>query len=281
MPARLHHERIARGGTTPAAWLLLTHGIYGAGGNWRAIARKLNDRRPDWGVVLVDLRQHGRSEAGEPPHTLDAAAGDLRALADQLGGIEAMAGHSFGGKVVLAARALAPPGEAARRVRQTWMLDASPSARPGALDDRSNSVVAVLALMERLPRTWARREDFVAAVTAAGHAPSLAQWLAMNVVPGDGGALALRLELAALRSMLADYFARDLWAEAFAPEGGELEIVIADRSSTLDAADRERLAHAPAHVHVHHVDAGHWLHIEAPDAVVALLADRLPRAGDS
>jgi pimeloyl-ACP methyl ester carboxylesterase len=274
VPARLHHERIARGGTTPAAWLLLTHGIYGAGGNWRAIARKLNDRRPDWGVVLVDLRQHGRSDAGEPPHTLDAAAGDLRALADQLGGIEAMAGHSFGGKVVLAARARAP-------VRQTWMLDASPSARPGALDDRSNSVVAVLELMERLPRTWARREDFVAAVTAAGHALSLAQWLAMNVVPGDGGALALRLELAALRSMLADYFARDLWAEALSPDGGALELVIADRSSTLDAADRARLAHAPAHVHVHHIDAGHWLHIEAPAAVVALLADHLPRAGDS
>src|SRR5690606_2906740 len=98
--ARLHHERIAHGGAAPAAWLLLTHGIYGAGGNWRAIARKLVERRPDWGVVLVDLRQHGRSDAGEPPHTLDAAAGDLRALADQLGGSEAMAGHSFGGTVV-------------------------------------------------------------------------------------------------------------------------------------------------------------------------------------
>src|SRR5205085_6580304 len=60
--------------------LLLTHGIYGAGSNWRSIARKLNERRPEWGVVLVDLRQHGRSEPGEPPHTIAACADDLRAL---------------------------------------------------------------------------------------------------------------------------------------------------------------------------------------------------------
>ena len=275
MPARLHHERIAHGGGAPAAWLLLTHGIYGAGGNWRAIARKLVERRPDWGVVLVDLRQHGRSEPGEPPHTLDAAAGDLRALADDLGGIEAMAGHSFGGKVVLAARARAP-------VRQTWMLDASPGARPGGLGDGSNSAIAVLELMERLPRTWARREDFVAAVTAAGHAPALAQWLAMNLAAGEpGGALALRLDLAALRAMLGDYFARDLWAKAWSPGGGALEIVIADRSRTIDADDRARLARAPQHVHVHRVDAGHWLHIEAPAAVIDLFAAHLPRGGDS
>lgn len=276
MPARLHHERIAPAAGSPAAWLLLTHGIYGAGGNWRAIARKLVERRPDWGVVLVDLRQHGRSEPGEPPHTLDAAAGDLRALADQLGGVAAMAGHSFGGKVVLAARALAP-------VRQTWMLDASPGARPGALADPANSVVAVLELMERLPRAWARREDFVAAVTAAGQPASLAQWLAMNVVtdPEGGPGLVLRLDLAAVRALLADYFARDLWAAALSPAGGELELVIAERSSTISADDRARLDRAPPHVHAHRIDAGHWLHIEASAAVIDLFAAHLPRAGDS
>jgi pimeloyl-ACP methyl ester carboxylesterase len=278
VPARLHHDRITPGGAAPAAWLLLTHGIYGAGANWRTIARRLVERRPDWGVVLVDLRGHGRSEAGAPPHTLDAAAGDLLALAGELGGesvrIAAMAGHSFGGKVVLAARARAP-------VRQTWLLDASPSARPDALADRTNSVVAVLELMERLPRIWARREDFVAAVMAAGHEAGLAQWLAMNVVPAAGSGLALRLDLELVRAMLADYFARDLWAAALDPAGGALEIVIAERSSTLDAADRARLERAPPHVHAHRVDAGHWLHIEAPATLIDLFAAHLPPAGDS
>ena len=196
--ARLHHERIA--GAAPERWLVMTHGIYGAGGNWRGVARRLVARRPEWGVVLVDLRQHGRSEPGEPPHTIAACADDLRALvgalAGELGGVAAIAGHSFGGKVALATRARVA-------VAQTWVLDASPSARPGALADRDDTVVHVLELMERLPRTWARRDDFVAAVIAAGHDAGLARWLAMNVVADPTGELALRLELGALRALLA------------------------------------------------------------------------------
>lgn len=268
MPARLHRELIG----SADRLLLITHGIYGAGGNWRSIARKLRQRRPEWGVVLVDLRQHGRSEAGEPPHTLAACAEDLRALCDELPGIEAVAGHSFGGKVVLQMRALAP-----KSLRQTWMLDASPSARPGAETDPDNSVTRVLELMTRLPKTWAKRDDFIDAVTAAGEALPLAQWLAMNVVADDSGQLSLRLDLAAVRAMLADYYERDLWDVAFDPAlPGELHVVIAKQSSTLSEADRARLAAAPPHVHVHRIDAGHWLHIEAPANVVELLASGLP-----
>ena len=273
MPARLHHERIARTGTTPERWLLITHGIYGAGSNWRGIARKLNDRRPEWGIELVDLRQHGRSEPGEPPHTLAACAEDLRALIAELDvppfneKIEALAGHSLGGKVALATRALVS-------LPQTWVLDASPSPRSGALDDHGNSVVRVLELMERLPKTWTRREDFVAAVMADGHDIGLAQWLAMNVVADASGTLTLRLDLAALREMLADYYARDLW-DTLSSGNGDVTFVIADRSTTVSASDRVQLERAP-HVHVHHVDAGHWLHIEAAAAVIELFATHLP-----
>src|SRR5258706_5354416 len=174
--ARLHHERIARNGAS--RWLALTHGILGSGANWRGIARKLVQRRPEWGVVLVDLRQHGQSERGEPPHDLAACAADMRALLDELGDIDAIGGHSFGGKVMLATRGLAPP-----RLRQTWILDASPSARPDRATDQTDTALRLVALMERLPRTWAKRDDFVAAIVADGHARALAQWLAMNVVP--------------------------------------------------------------------------------------------------
>ncbi|MBA3819797.1 MAG: alpha/beta fold hydrolase [Deltaproteobacteria bacterium] len=273
MPARLHHERLAPSGEPPTSWLLLTHGIYGAGTNWRAIARKLTERRPAWGVVLVDLRQHGRSEPGEPPHTVTAAAEDLAALVTQLAAedvaITAIGGHSFGGKVALATRALV-------QVQQTWVFDASPGARPDGMSDHGNTVVHVLELLERLPRTWAKREDFVAAVRADGQGATLAQWLAMNVVPDAAGVPTLRLDTAALRSMLADYYALDLWASAYTPEHGALEFVIAQRSSTIDAAARTQLASSPPHVRVHVVDADHWLHVEVPDVVVTLLADHLP-----
>lgn len=262
----LFREAVARG--EPERWLVLTHGIYGSGANLRTVAKRLVAKRPDWGVQLVDLRLHGRSPAGEPPHTIAACAEDLRAVIADIGRVGALAGHSFGGKVVLATRALV-------EVAQTWILDASPSAHPGAIDDPRNTVAHVLAIMERLPKTWARREDFVDAVVAEGQTKALAQWLAMNVVPAHGQ-LELRFDLAAIRALLADYYARDLWSELDDPTRGDVVFVVADRSNAVDAADRARLAHAPPHVAVEHVDAGHWLHVDAPDAVVELFASSLP-----
>jgi pimeloyl-ACP methyl ester carboxylesterase len=269
MSARLHHERVVHSGATPSRWLLMTHGIFGSGANWRGIARKIHEARPDWGVILVDLRGHGRSDHGEPPHTLAACADDVRALTAELPSVDALAGHSFGGKVVLAARALVA-------VRQTWVLDASPSARPDLASDPANSVARALAMLERLPATWARRDDFVAAVVADGHALPFAQWLAMNVVPNASGRAAMRLDLAQMRALLADYYAQDLWAALEDPSRGEVELVLADRASAVGPADRARLQAAPPHVHVERVDAGHWLHIDAPAAVVELFARKLP-----
>ncbi len=247
----------------------MTHGIYGAGSNWRGIARKLTDRRPEWGVVLVDLRQHGRSEPGTGPHTVAACADDLRALITELGDIRAIAGHSFGGKVAGATRALVA-------IEQTWMLDASPSPRPSYMTDPGNSVIRVLELMERMPKTWTRREDFVAAVIAEGHDQGLAQWLAMNVVPDPAGGVTLRLDTSALREMITNYSALDLWPTLLDPAHGRVEIVVAQRASVFTPADRERLGHVPAHVRAHVIDAGHWLHIDAPGPVVELLAQFLP-----
>jgi hypothetical protein len=77
--------------------------------------------------------------------------------------------------------------------------------------------------------------------------------------------------------MLLDYYAQDLWPVALDPSlPGAVEIVIATKSNTLDARDRERLASPPPHLHVHHIDAGHWLHIETPANVVQLLVQGLP-----
>jgi esterase len=269
VPADLHHEVL---GDPSARCLLLTHGIYGSGANWRGIARKVIDQRPDWSIALVDLRSHGRSSDGVPPHTLAACAQDISALLDKQPTIVALAGHSFGGKVVLAAR-----GMVSRELVQTWMFDSSPSARPGAETDPANSVTRVLGIFERLPRQWPSRDAFVQAVIAEGETKPLAQWLAMNVIPSDGDGYVQRLDPAVMRLLLRDYYKQDLWSVA--EDGslpGTLEVVIAAKSTTLDADDRRRLANAPSHIHAHTIDAGHWLHIEAPANVLELLVSRLP-----
>ena len=273
MAAHLYSEPIQAGAQPPARWLAIAHGIFGSGSNWRSVARKLVEKRPDWGVALLDLRQHGRSEGGDPPHDLASCAADVHIktleLARQKMPVEAIAGHSFGGKVALALRSAAPRG-----LRQTWILDASPSARPGALADPRNSVGRVLALLERLPKQWKRREDFTNAVIADGHDATLAGWLALNLTRDT---FKLQLDLGAIRQMLEDYYARDLWrAVEMGTLPGDLEAVIATRSNAVSEADGARLAAAGSHVHVHRVEGGHWLNVDAPAAMVDLFARRLP-----
>lgn len=273
----LHHALVTADGAAPARWLIFLHGIYGQGGNWRSVARRLVDRRTDWGCVLADLRMHGRSQGAPAPHTVASAAADLERLAATLTGqgraVRAVAGHSFGGKVTLAWL-----GAAGAPLERAWILDASPSARPGALEQPGNSVVAVLDALAALPARLASRDDFGARLAAAGLDPAVVSWLGLNLEPA-GDAWRFRLEVPALRALLADYYATDVWPVVEHPPC-PLRFVVAGQASALSADDRARLgaiAAANPDVVVHALpDAGHWLNVDAPDALGDLLAADLP-----
>jgi len=271
-----HHALVAAEGAPPAGWLLFLHGILGSGANWRTIARRLVAARPDWGAVLVDLRMHGRSQGAPPPHTLEAVAADLERLAADLAGrgmrVAGVIGHSFGGKAALALRARAPEG-----LVETWVLDASPSARAGALapagtpppSSPSGDPGDVLLMLEALPGQFSSRDDFLAAVTGRGFSRPLGEWLAMN------------LDLGGIRALLGDYYAQDLWpAVESSALPGALRFAVAGRSQAVSEADRARLEALASgdRIALHLIrDAGHWLHMEAPDALLALFSDELTR----
>ena len=256
-----HAVTVVPEGGEPRGWLLFLHGILGSGANWRTIARRLLAARPDRGAVLVDLRMHGRSQGAPPPHTVDAAADDLVRLAATLSlPVTGAIGHSFGGKVALALRGKLDLAE-------LWVLDATPGARAEPTSD-PDSAQHVLDALRRLPPGFPDRAAFVAALTAAGFSRVLGDWLAMNLEP-DGGGYRLRLDLDAVGALLADYYQRDLWS-ALESGSGAAHLVIAARSRALDADDRRRAASLP--IAVHTIEAGHWLHMEAPDQLLALLS---------
>jgi len=267
-----NHARVTAEGATPARWMLALHGILGSGANLRGLARRLVDACPAWGVVLVDLRMHGTSQGAPPPHTLAAAADDLIRLEDALAlPIQGALGHSFGGKVTLAymdrrrADGRSPLAEA-------WVLDASPSAeRKGSPVRRSSVTGEVVAMLRAIPQPLPSRERFFAIVAERSFPRSIAEWLAMNLRRADDG-FRLRLDLDAIEALLADYFAHDLWHVLEEPGfADDLHVVIGGRSNALDAADRARLDELP-HVHAHLLpEAGHWVHVDAPDALFALV----------
>ncbi len=265
------HAPVTAPGATPSRWMLVLHGILGSGANWRTFAGRLARVRPQWGFVLVDLRLHGQSQGAEPPHTIDAAADDLVRLGESLAlPIAGVMGHSFGGKVALAYASRARPG-----LEQAWVLDASPGTR----HDRASSTEAVLRTLRAVPQPLPTRERFLEIVTSHGHDRGIADWLAMNLRRDDDG-FRLRLDLDAVEALLDAYFATDLWPVLERAEGARaFHVVVSGRSDALDQADRARLAAIAAReprVHAHLVEeAGHWIHVDAPDALFTLMSSAL------
>ena len=267
----LHRDAITAPGVTPSAWLLLTHGILGSGGNWRGVARKLVAARPDFGVLLVDLRGHGRSPDGSAPHTVAACAGDLvRLIADERADrreITTLAGHSFGGKVVAVTAAALPT-----QPTQVWLLDSAPGPHPAGRP----SVDRVLDTLASLPVAFADRSAFEAAVIAAGQPLAIAQWLALSLRPTTTSTepRSLHFDLDQIRALIADYIAIDTWPGLLAA-GSAIHLVVAGNSDAVGPADLSRAAATGASVHTVE-GAGHWLNADAPDAIVALFATHLP-----
>lgn len=247
-------------------WFL--HGILGSGRNWRSLARKLVRARPAWRAVLVDLRGHGDSPPGDPPHTLEACADDLDALAARRGPARVVVGHSFGGKVALAW------GARHDEVAGIWVLDAVPG--PAELSDRrpGDDVANVIATVGDVAMPVEGYDELVATLTERGLSRSVAQWMTTNLDRRDDG-FHWTFDLDVVRDLIADYADTDLWPLA-ETHGARVHLVRAGRSDRWTDRDRERWAALPHHEIVE--DAGHWLHAEAPEATLDLLCSGLDAA---
>ena len=273
----LNHTLVADPGVRPHAWLLMLHGFFGAGRNWATVARRVVAARPEWGIVLADLRLHGGSQGFAPPHTLEACADDLAALRDAVVPradgpdvpLRAVLGHSFGGKVALMYLSRHPAG-----LRQFWIVDADPS--PSA---PQGGAWEMLRAVKALPSSFRAREDAVAGLERSGFDRRTAEWMATNLERTDDG-YRWRLDFVGLEALLRDFFQTDLWGviERFPPDV-DLHVVRATRSDIVPEASVSRLqaiGRATGRVAVDHVAGGHWLNADNPDALVALLAAGLP-----
>lgn len=258
-------------------WMLFLHGILGSGANWRTFARAFVKERPEWGAVLVDLRLHGDSTTGfAPPHTVAAAAADVHELfAVVPGPVHGVLAHSFGGKVSLALNDLVH-GD----LDHLFVIDATPGARP---DGRgSESTRHIVELLSSLPEELGSRDEFMKLVEERGVTRPTAMWLAMNVRPVPNTTkFVFRIDVAAVKQMLADYFAIDLWPIVEKDEGRvQKHLVVGGKSSVVDEADRERWRKAPRATVDVIEEAGHWVHADAPDALRRIVVRHMSGESD-
>jgi pimeloyl-ACP methyl ester carboxylesterase len=174
--------------TPGAPVVVLVHGITGNGLSWARVAGALGH---DVEVFAPDLRGRAGSAGLPGPWGMAAHAEDLLALLDAVGAPQAvLTGHSMGAFVV----AVAAAGVARERVRGVVLVDGGlpfPVA-PGA--DVQATLAAVLGpALERLRLTFpdlAAVRSFWAQHPAVGpwvDVPSVAAYLARDVVPAEGG----------------------------------------------------------------------------------------------
>ena len=246
------------------------HGILGRGNNLRTIARRFVEARPEWEAWLVDLRGHGRSPKGTPNPSIEAAARDVVELVRGSLPLAAIVGHSFGGKVALEAARIGGLSS----LEHIFPLDSVPGARDPVRGN--DSALAVVDAIASLPPTMASKTDFIEALVAAGKPRELAQWLAGSV-EREGDRVRFSLDLNEVRSLILDYFARDLWSSMEHPPGAaRVHIVIGDRSDTYSPTDRAlaaRIAASNDRVTVDILPAGHWVHIDDPDGLLHTMLD--------
>lgn len=276
MAALPSYETLRASGEEPERWMMFLHGILGRGTNWRGFARRFVEGAPSWGAVLVDLRAHGDSRALPPPDDLDACAADLAGLAAALDApVAGVLGHSFGGKVALAYAADAPD------LRAAVVVDSYPGARPERRG--SESVLRVIEMLDVAPAWFADRRAFLAHVREAGFSEALARWLSQSLDPlGDdpSDGYEFGLDLDRIRTLLDDYFARDLWPVIDPPRPGlAAHLVVGARSEVFGPEALEetrRLAARHEGVRLHVIEgAGHWVHVDAPDALMDVLREHL------
>ena len=264
--AELNVRDVVVEGAQPRQWLAVLHGIYGAGRNWASVARAVVEARPEWGAVLVDLRQHGESTGFEGPHTLAATAADLDAL-PRAGLVRAVLGHSFGGKVALLR------ARDDEDVGQVWVIDSTPEVR-----EPEGSAWGMLKVLRRIPGPFESRDEAVELLAAEGVSRPIALWMTTNL-DWRGEEYRWRLDLDDMESLLRDFFRTDLWPVVEAPRNGlELHFVRATESPVLSAEAVGRIRSAgerTGQVFLHEVRGGHWLNADNPDALVELIAPRL------
>lgn len=246
MPISLHHQIIGDGPP-----LVVLHGLFGSGTNWRSFARFMADR---WQVHLLDLRNHGRSpHSDEMSYPLMAA--DVFAYMDQQSmQAAALMGHSMGGKVAMRAALQAP-----ERISNMVVVDIAPVA---AGHDHLPVIRAMQSIdLEGISRRETASEMLSAAIPDAG----LRHFLLQNLERDDGG-FRWRLNLPALRANMAAL--HDFPVEAGRNRyPGPTLFVRGEKSDYVPDRHLEVIRkYFPAAEISTVADAGHWLHAEKPQA---------------
>ncbi len=256
---RLYNETI---GTGPD--LVILHGLFGSGENWRSQAKKL---APDFTVHCMDLRNHGDSPHS-PVMNYPAMAADVIHTCEQSGlSSFHLLGHSMGGKTAMQL-ALTHPSV----IKKLIIVDIGPKQYP-------HHHAAILEGMGELQAAGAnkllesrRAADTLLATTVENTATR--SFLLKNLQRTDSGHYELRINLDAIVKGYDDIAAAI--APTTEPRHEPTLFIKGGESDYLQTSDQAGLVALFPGAKLKAIGgAGHWPQSEKPDVVYKIIHDFL------
>lgn len=277
---------------------IVIHGLMGAAKSLRPLCRRLLNQviqrsppnAPGWQLVVVDLRNHGKSAGLEhlrPPHNLQSAAKDIAKLIEleSWNWPDVVVGHSFGGKVALEfaeSCACGRYGPSAITPKQLWVLDSIPAE----IDvEQAGEMHRILTTIRSLPDPVPSHRWLLEKLIEEGFSRSLAIWIGSNLKRIDSSSehMTWIFNVEDIYDMFLSYRQTSYWSFLeFPPKGTNVGIVRADNSDRwspsvvaqleklAEASRQERPDRGTLHYHVLEKSA-HWVHVDNPDGLIDIL----------
>jgi len=240
---KLFHRELGEGDP-----LMILHGLFGFSDNWQTHAKKLAEY---YRVILVDLRNHGRSDWDEE-FSYEIMADDVLELCDDLGLEDLiLVGHSMGGKVAM---------QVARKreelLEKLIIVDMGIKGYPMHHDHIIAGIKSVT-----LDTISARREA-EQQLGAYIESDGIKQFLLKNMYWKEKGQLAWRMNMPVLErempNILSGFEADEIFTPTLFIRGAMSNYILDEDIPSLETQfpDMELIT----------VDnAGHWVHAEAPN----------------
>lgn len=236
--------------------VLILHGLFGSGSNWRTAARALADTHR---VYLVDLRNHGASPWADSMNYLTMAS-DVQALIEREGlDAPTLIGHSMGGKTAMALALLSPD-----LVGRLVVVDIAPVSYV----DRFSGYLDAMRGLDLL--AIASRAEVQSRLASCMPGQGVVDFLMQNLVPRNEH-FDWRINLQAIAASVGDLcdFPPQLYKRRFV---GPVMLITGARSDYVKPADHRQFRALFPEQESHVIDrAGHWVHADQPDAFLSVL----------
>lgn len=245
--------------------LVILHGLFGNLDNWSTIARQWADH---FKVILVDLRNHGRSpHANEMTYPLMAQ--DLAAFLEEQGIDRChLLGHSMGGKVAMQCALDYPT-----LVEKLIVVDMAPRRYGRGHDD----VFAALKALDPKDIEDRRHADELMAPHMADE--GVRMFLLKNLARDSKDGFRWRMNLEVLDQEYENLIAPVGTAGQTFP--GQALFIRGGNSGYVEDDDMDVIEHHFPQVKLITIaDAGHWVHAEQPEELYASVKTFLDRPAE-